>query len=176
MVIESAIHDAKGIAAQTRVFKRPKKDETRFEAGCRRILGGTWLRYEVEREISFKEIPMLPSQRGEITNKFVRLSTVSEGDEKFALQPVEKRRRLMDPIRETIVLPTGENYLENRDPEPEVIPETPEERKQRERMSLFGKMNVAQLRLEFQDRGWRIFSRYRKENLIDLLVNDSPPA
>jgi hypothetical protein len=85
MAVESAIHDAKAVAAKYHVFKRPRRNETRFQAGTRRILEHTWLRFRMEMQRAAKEIPLLPSQCGENIQKFIRLKSVSEGDDVFGL-------------------------------------------------------------------------------------------
>lgn len=92
MAVESAIHNAKALAAKYRVFKRPRRGETRFQAGTRRILEHTWLRFKMEMRRAAKEIPLLPSQCGQEVSKFVRLKSVSEGDDIFGLHDLRDER------------------------------------------------------------------------------------
>jgi hypothetical protein len=160
MVVESAIHNAKGIAAKFRVFKRPRIGETRFHAGVRRILEHSWLNYDLEREIAQREIPCLPSQTGDVQkNKFTRLYTVSEGDEKFGMKSSEE-------MKENNVIQANRGALPpaaRNDPEAfiEVVsapppPLTKEEREHRNRVIMWGRMTSDQLKIELRDRSLKV--------------------
>jgi hypothetical protein len=175
MVVESAIHEAKGIAAKYRVFKRPRKDETRFQAGARRILEHTWLRFQVECDISKKEIPLLPSQTGQSEpGKFVRLKTVSEGDEKFELQEkheewlqtslYRKRLEVLSRIRieEALSRIRIEEEEEEEEEDEEVIAQ--------QRRLLLSKLTVAELKVELTKKG--LTKSGNKSLLIERLLSN----
>jgi hypothetical protein len=171
MVIESAIHDAKGLSRQFSIFKRPRKGETRFDAAMRKLMGQTWLRHDCDREIAHKEIHELPSMKGEISEKFVKLRVLSEGAEKFDLSPADPLRATSAVMikRSEIVLSVRENVSPNLNPPPAPPVLTPEEKKRRDRFRIFSRLTIAQLKIELRDRSLPV--RGLKPDLITRLVN-----
>jgi hypothetical protein len=86
MVVESSICVAKGVSRRCKVFKRPRIGETRFLGAMRKLLAESWLRGEIDSEVSEKEFPtLLKAHASENPTKFIQGRTISFGAEKFEL-------------------------------------------------------------------------------------------
>ena len=89
-------------------------------AGCRRLMGETYLRQIVDLDTSLEELKKLPSSQGKTPDRFIQLRTVSEGPDKPPLPP---------PDYDTVIF---SNYLHLRsnlppDSPPPMLPQTPAE-------------------------------------------------
>jgi len=174
MVVESAIHDAKGIASQFRVFKRPRKGESRFVAGARRIMEQTWLRYIVEQPISVVELKQNKriidqSLLSDTDTQFKRLKTISVGGEQFALSAHRKEKKECPILqaRQRIEIVT----IPLRPSEVEVEPPSLEEKEKRTRRAMYEKLRCVELKALLKERNLRCKGKI-KVDMIECLVEN----